>query len=383
MKRNQIYKIYGKNYKEMTKDLLKVSGLASMLTPDMKIGIKPNLVTPTPAEYGATTHPEVVAGIIEYLQENGFSRIVIIESSWIGDRTSEAYEYCGYREITDRYHVDFIDVQKEPSGLYDCRGMKLRICDRVREIDFMINVPVLKGHGQTRITCALKNMKGLIPNSEKRHFHTMGLHKPIAHLSTGIRQDFIVVDHICGDLELEDGGNPVETDCVMTALDPVMTDSYVCHLLGYAPSDVEYIGLAEALGSGNADLSSCRILVYHRDDDGQVVVKREYPAMEQAGYREKGYLTTDLLEISYAVEDADSCSACYASLAPALLRLKKEGLYERLLENIPGKISIGQGFSGKKGDLGVGNCCKAFTRYVPGCPPDEEAVYQMLLEYIR
>ena len=37
--------------------------------------------------------------------------------------------------------------------------MELNVCERVKEIDFLINVPVLKGHCQTKITCALKNMK--------------------------------------------------------------------------------------------------------------------------------------------------------------------------------------------------------------------------------
>ncbi len=83
--------------------------------------------------------------------------------------------------------------------------MQLQICDSALALDFLINVPVLKGHCQTKVTCALKNMKGLIPNKEKRHFHAMGLHKPIAHLNTVLRQDFIVVDNICGDLDFEDG----------------------------------------------------------------------------------------------------------------------------------------------------------------------------------
>ena len=39
----------------------------------------------------------VVAGIVEYLQENQFDNILIVEGSWVGDKTSEAYEYCGYR----------------------------------------------------------------------------------------------------------------------------------------------------------------------------------------------------------------------------------------------------------------------------------------------
>ena len=44
---------------------------------NMRIGIKPNLVAPMEAYWGGTTHPEVVAGIVEYLQEKGFSNLVI------------------------------------------------------------------------------------------------------------------------------------------------------------------------------------------------------------------------------------------------------------------------------------------------------------------
>ena len=42
---------------------------------------------------------------------------------------------------------------------------------------------LLKDHCQAAVTCALKNHKGVIPNSEKRRFYTLGLHKPTAHLN--------------------------------------------------------------------------------------------------------------------------------------------------------------------------------------------------------
>ena len=73
MKENEIWMIHGSQYKEMTKELLKSAGLEQRI-PDKntRIGIKPNLVSPSEASYGATTHPEIVAGIIEYLQEHGF-----------------------------------------------------------------------------------------------------------------------------------------------------------------------------------------------------------------------------------------------------------------------------------------------------------------------
>ena len=376
MKKNEIYKIYGRNYKEMTKSLLEASDLSDRIPSGSHIGIKPNLVSPTPAEYGATTHPEVVAGIIEYLQEHGEKHITILESSWIGDKTSDAYEYCGYRQLSEIYQVPLRDLQKEKSSPTDCAGMKLRICDRVNDIDFLINVPVMKGHGQTKITCALKNMKGLIPNGEKRHFHTMGLHQPIAHLNSRIHQDFIVVDHICGDLELEDGGNPIEKNCIMTALDPVLMDAYVCHLLGYDVEEVPYIGLSEALGVGSKDLSDCQITILKNVSGTEKL--RTFSALEEDWFDPAGSPSENLLDISYAIEDADSCSACYASLAPAILRLKEEGLYDELLAKLSGKICIGQGFSGQTGRIGVGQCCRNFDQYVPGCPPEEEEVYEFL-----
>ena len=99
-------------------------------------------------------------------------------------------------------------------------------------------------------------MKGLIPNSEKRRFHSLGLHKPIAHLNMGIRQDFIVVDNICGDLDFEDGGNPVVMNRVLTGRDPVLMDAYVCNLMHYEISDVPYVELAGRLGVGCSELES-------------------------------------------------------------------------------------------------------------------------------
>lgn len=362
MKHNQILKIYGTDYKEMTIRLLTEAGLSELIgDKEKRICIKPNLLAPTPAEYGATTHPEIVAGIIEYLRTEGFDRILIAEGSWVGDRTSEAYEYCGYRELCETYGVPFIDTQKENRHSVDCAGMRLEITDVCDRFDFLINVPVLKGHCQTKMTCALKNLKGLLPNREKSRFHRMGLHKPIAHLQTGIRQDFIVVDHICGDLDFEEGGNPVIQNCIMAALDPVLTDSYACRLLSLTPDDVPYVKMSESLGIGSTDLSSADIRVL-----GDEPEDAELPRTRQ------------LLDVSYAVDDIDSCSACYANLTGALWRLQDEGLLDRL--GVP--IGIGQGMQGKTGTLGVGRCTSGFDFNIPGCPPDEELIYEKLKEYI-
>jgi len=362
MKRNQILRIFGTEYKELTKKLLERADLASHISSkDLRIGIKPNLVVPSPAKFGATTHPEVAAGIIEYLKEHGFNNIVILEGAWIGEKTSDCFEYTGFRAICEEYGLPFLDVQKMGSHKVDCGGMELSISDAINDIGFLINVPVLKGHCQVRMTCALKNIKGLVPNDEKRRFHALGINKPVGHLPAGIPQDFIVVDNICGDLEFEEGGKPVVQNCIMAALDPVLVDSYACSRLGIDVSEVPYIGIAEGLGIGSSDLTNAEISDIN-----------ENPLDPKTPERSR------VLDVAYAVEDLESCSECYANLIPCLIRLKEEGL----LHKLDCKIAIGQNHNGRSGKLGIGRCTAGYETCIMGCPPSQDEIYDALRKYI-
>ena len=55
-----------------------------------------------------------------------------------------------------------------------------------------------------------------------------------------------------------------------------------------------------------------------------------------------------IVELQDAVEEVESCSACYGYLIPALDMLKQEGLFEKL----DCKIAVGQGYRGKAGNWG-------------------------------
>lgn len=363
MRPNEIFVIYGTEYVEITKRLLEAADLAGQIGDvHKKIGIKPNLVAPVLASEGGTTHPEVIEGLILYLREHGFTELTIMEGSWVGDKTEEAFDYCGYTELAERLGVRLVDAQKEQGVPVDCDGMTLHICKCALDVDFMINVPVMKGHCQTHITCALKNMKGLLPNKEKRRFHAEGLHRPIAHLAKGIRQDFVLVDSICGDLNFEDGGNPIEMNRLFAATDPVLCDAYVCSLLNYKVEEVAYIGMAEGLGAGCADLI-------------QAVVRELNAPVSDLTLPD----TRRVMKLAELAEEVESCSACYGYLIPALDMLDKEGL----LSDFPEKICIGQGYRGKTGCLGIGSCTSGFTHSLKGCPPTEQEMYEFLKDFLK
>jgi uncharacterized protein (DUF362 family) len=355
MDKNEILVVYGNNPAEMALKIAEAAGLADLIGDRSKrVGLKPNLVVSRPASGGATTHPEIAAGLIAYLKKNGFNNIAILEGSWVGDSTSTAFSACGYRALAKEAGVELIDTQTDKAKSYDCKGMKIEICDSALAVDFMINLPVMKGHCQTLLTCALKNNKGVIPDREKRRFHSLGLDKPIAHLNTVARNDFIVVDGICGDLDFEEGGNPVYGGRIFAARDPVLCDAWAATLMGYSLSEIPYIGLAEKLGVGVSGPAMVREL--NKSSEAAAALKPGGKVKQLAGH----------------IKEDSACSACYAGLIFALSRL---GRTER---NRFREICIGQGFRGKKGSLGVGQCTSGFASFCSGCPPTGVEVLEFL-----
>lgn len=356
---NIIYVIYGDNPKSMVNRILNEIDLEKEIpSKDSLIGIKPNLVLAKPSTSGATTCPQLVEGLIEYLKSKGYNNIVILEGAWVGDNTKSAFRVCGYEDLSKKHNIPLIDLQKDSYSEYKVNGISLAVCDSIMELDYLINMPVLKGHCQTNITCALKNMKGCIPNKEKRRFHTMGLHKPIAYLNKVIKQDLIIVDGIIGDLNFEEGGNPVQMNRVIVGKDPVLIDSYVAQLLGYDIEDIQYIEMAEEIGVGRTLSLDDNIKELNKDSSPMTIPK-----------------TRLVKKLTKNVEENMACSACYGSLVHALDRLNDLGY----LDDSDRKISIGQGFKDKQGrGIGIGTCTKGFEKSLPGCPPKAKDIIEFL-----
>ena len=351
-----IFITYGSDITKNTYDTLAASDIGNYLNADYNVSLKPNLVVPGPASNGAVTHPEVVEGVILYLRDFGVRRIKIIESSWVGDSTKRAFKYCGYEDIASKFNIPLIDLKYDKCKTLKHSGYDISVCCEALETDFLINIPVLKAHCQTRLTCCLKNFKGCIPDSEKRRFHTLGIHKPVAALNMLIKTGYCVVDGICGDLTFEEGGNPVESNRILAGRDPLMVDSYCAELIGYHPDDIEYLSYGKKIGVGQYYSNDTKIIELNTENKSVTGIRSSYAADR---YR-------NLIN-----EDA-ACSACYSSLIFALHRLGGRAKVE-------GKIHIGQGFKDKSGNgIGIGVCTKGFSKCIPGCPPKATEIIKTL-----
>jgi uncharacterized protein (DUF362 family) len=334
---------YSSDILQGTLETLRASTLGSLVKPNMRVALKPNMVLAKPPSEGATTHSEVVEGVIIFLKELGVNKVEIIESAWIGDDTKRVYKVCGYNELAKKYGIVLHDLKDDRIRKIKMGEYNFEICEKALNTDFLVNIPVLKAHCQTRLTCCLKNLKGCISDREKQNFHTMGLHKPIAYLNKAIKTHFCVIDGICGDLTFEEGGNPVTRNMILCGEDPLLLDSYCASLLGYKAGEIGYIPIAAEIGVGQLYGADSEIIELNAD---------RKPVTENTG---RGLAQ----RLSAYIEEDSACSACYSALINAINRTGYKGA----------KVCIGQGFKGKPGKLGCGSCTSGFENFIEGCPP--------------
>ncbi|MCL2267356.1 MAG: DUF362 domain-containing protein [Treponema sp.] len=344
---------YGTDWSKTAYGALAASDIGKFLQKEFSVALKPNLVVEKHADSGATTHPEMLDGIILFLKDFGIKNISIMENSAAGHSAAKAFKVCGYEELSKKRGVKLIDLQNDKTRTIRCEGIDIKICETVLNADFFINAPVLKAHSQTIMTCCMKNLKGCIPQSEMRRFHTLGLHKPIAVLNAIFSDSFkdsqyCVVDNICGDLSFEEGGSPVEVNRIIAGQNPVLVDSFCVRQIGFKEDDIDYISTGRRLGAGEYFTEKTKTVVLNGDN--KPVVKMKCARIAE--------------QYKNMIEEDSACSVCYASLVFALHRKGALNLKNK-------KICIGQGFKGKTSGadvLGIGKCAKGFKTFVDGCP---------------
>jgi len=196
-----------------------------LVRPGEVVGLKVNCL----AGRGISTNRQLVEGICERLQQVGVRSIVI----W--DRLNADLESVGFKIIEGNAGIrcfgnDFAGYEQE-LAVYGSVGSLLsttltRICDAV------INLPVLKDHGITGITGALKNMFGAIHNPNKYHLNVGDPYVADVNMLPAVRQKIRL--SICDATTAQYEGGPSfmpqwtwPYNGLIVARDPVAMD-YTC-----------------------------------------------------------------------------------------------------------------------------------------------------------
>ncbi|MCX7709825.1 MAG: DUF362 domain-containing protein [Clostridia bacterium] len=343
-----------------------LGGMESIITPGDHVLLKPNFVCPVDYKTGATTNPHVIFAIAELCREVGAKRITIAEGPGIGQDMDDVYDQLGIRDMAAKYNCHVVNILKDeftyvvnPLGKHIKR---IRLPKTFIESNVVINIPVMKTHDALAVTLGLKNMKGIIHNSDKKRFHKWGLAQTVVDLGHLAMPELTIMD---GTVALEGMGpvvgSPVNLGLVLASTDTVAMDRVCLEIMGFGLEEVDYIRMAGEQGLGCTDLSRIRVL-----GEALESVKRPFQRLS--------FDSKLLEERGITVVECDACSGCNNAINSYIYSLHVKGELDKLsgCTLVYGQTpSISEEASDKVIRLGVctRNMQGAKGVYVPGCPP--------------
>ena len=333
-------------------DILSAAEILNLVR-EKDILIKPNCTGAYSPSEGRTTNSNFLRALAEILKDCG-ANIVIGESSSVGVDTMEAYCAAGISDVAHHMDLPLIDFKK--SSFVEVpidEGLvleKIYLPSELLEADYIISLAKMKTNYVSQISCSMKNMKGTIPDYQKRQFHRIGLSQSVVDLNSYFANVIGVVDGIVGS-ELY---KPRRGEVIVASLDRVACDAVCARIMGLNPYEVDHIRLAEKQGLG-----------YIIPDE---IIGAEIGSVSQPFRSSPPDMQALEEEYNIKIVDGNACSACIGSLYLALKKTKETnpGLLDGL-EIIMGPTA--KGYIGNNSIL-FGNCSgKGNGISVPGCVP--------------
>ena len=276
--------------------------------------------------YGMVTTTWIIEGIIKLLIEYGCRNISIGEGAIIGifneldPYTKHGFKGSGIDKIAATYGVKLVDFNQGPFRELNLGGIKVKVSETALDTDFLVNVPTLKTHFQTRVSLGFKNLKGCLSQESKKKFHrTNRLNNLICLLNEAIKTDLVIVDGI---YSLEKGpetlaGTARRKNLIMASTDVFECDTIGATILGINPSEVDYLREYAEKHNRSFDISAIDIKGAHLQSLTENLEWRFDPDQELV-------TPSCITGLSAPSPGPTLCSSCGATLALSLSILAKD-----------------------------------------------------------
>ena len=239
---------------KIVEDILKKTGVCSNDIGNyclLKINAMSREVLP-----GRNTSPWVLEATLKNLKDNFPSiEFVIGDSDVAGYRQfKQACINWGYTEIAKKYGVEIVNLSEDVyiEKPTDSPHLPIIALPRtVMDVDSIINIPVIKTHVLSGITCCLKNHWGLLPKCRYK-YHTR-VSETIAEINNQIRKTVLNIADgtVCIEGSGPKTGNPILGSAIFGGVDRVAVDSAVLAFMGFSLKLAPHLILSEKKGIGS------------------------------------------------------------------------------------------------------------------------------------
>jgi uncharacterized protein (DUF362 family) len=247
-----------------------LGGMEQFVIKGAHVVVKPNIcVAYHTYEYAATTNPWVVGTLVRMCYEAGAASVKVMDNPF-GGTQQKAYEISGIKEQVEAAGGVMTNMSPYKFKLSQIpKAVSLKstaVYEDILNADVLINVPIAKQHGSSRLTLGMKNLMGVIQDRGALH---LNLGQSIADLNALIKPQLTVIDAVRiltangptgGDL-----ADVRKLDTVIASPDVVAADSYASSLFGMNPEDLDYIVIGTGMGLGRSDLQNLNVQVIQID----------------------------------------------------------------------------------------------------------------------
>ncbi|MFW9908761.1 MAG: DUF362 domain-containing protein [Candidatus Thorarchaeota archaeon] len=212
-----------------------------------RVLIKPSIYDP---KLVGNTSVDVVRAVLGAFR--GLSPATIIESDNPVRRTSDAFQQMGYNSLSS-LDVSLVNLSELVTSLVNMPGYYFQSHNMpsiLTESAFFINIPTVKIEPELcTIGAGIKNLFGLLPETDKRVYHER-LDDVLLDLLSVYPPNLTVVDLTTLVIGKREEGVTREVGAIIVGLDPLAVDAFCADLFGFDPHEIDYLKRGYELGLG-------------------------------------------------------------------------------------------------------------------------------------
>jgi uncharacterized protein (DUF362 family) len=225
--------------------------------------VKPNIGWDRNPQQAADTNPEMVAEVVKMCLECGAKKVKVFDRSC--NTASRCYENSGIKKAASEVGAEVSYVASAGfSKMKFPQGDVLKEWEMYKpamEADVLINVPIAKNHGLSKLTLGMKNLMGIM-GGDRGKIHWK-IDDNLADLANFVRPKLTILDAYRILVKNGPQGGSLkdvrETKTIIAGKNIATVDAYGATLFGMKPTDLGYVVKANKFGLGEIDLAKVNI----------------------------------------------------------------------------------------------------------------------------
>ena len=240
---------------DVVAELLDGLDARSLIKPDSKVAIKPNLCCEIADKIPyANTDSQIIDAVCRYVSTIT-GHVILVESDGMRYKADQVFDLMHLHDLKEKYGVELVNLSRDEQREIDHEILSghFSMPASLLEADVLIDLPVLKTHALTAFTGAVKNLWGCVPAWDRILLHRyldqlladlVGLLKPQLSLMDGL---------LCTEGRGPTNGIPRRLDVLLASRDAVALDAAAMRLVGLDPQRARHLVLAAKDGHGVMD----------------------------------------------------------------------------------------------------------------------------------